>query len=51
MAISDISTEAKLFTGAAEAAARSVKTLAERAFALEKFLAENEKIGQGEHGA
>jgi methyl-accepting chemotaxis protein len=49
--ISDISNEVKLFVSAAEAAAKSVKNLTERAYELEKFLTEEEITGQGEHGA
>jgi methyl-accepting chemotaxis protein len=49
--ISEISNEVKLFISAAEAAAKSVKNLTERANELEKFLAEEKITGQGEHGA
>jgi len=49
-AISEVSHEVKLFIGAAETAAQSAGTLTERTHELERFLTEEEIIGQGEHG-
>jgi methyl-accepting chemotaxis protein len=49
-AIAEVSQGVKLFIGAAETAASSAGTLTKRAHELERFLTEEEEIGQGEHG-
>jgi methyl-accepting chemotaxis protein len=50
-AIDEVSQGVKLFIGAAESAALSAGTLTKHAYELERFLTEEEEIGQGEHGA
>jgi methyl-accepting chemotaxis protein len=50
-AIAEVSQGVKLFIGAAEAAAQSAGTLTKHTRELERFLTEEEPIGQGEHGA
>jgi methyl-accepting chemotaxis protein len=49
-AIAEVSQGVKLIIGTAETAALSVGTLTERTHELERFLVEEEAIGQGEHG-